>query len=71
MTRPVSVCFHGQQVCPYCGTETVAPWRRTLHRLLSRPCCPVCRRKVRRHQPCARCLTAGHIAPTLFDEGAA
>ncbi len=71
MTRPVLVCFHGQQVCPFCGTETVAPWRRTLHRLLARPTCPTCGRRLRRSQSCAGCLAAGHTALTLFDEGAA
>lgn len=71
MSRPVLVCFHGQPVCSFCGTSDVAPWRRTLHRLLARPSCPSCGRRLRRAQPCKPCLAAGHTTLTLFDEGAA
>jgi hypothetical protein len=69
---PVLVCFHGQRSCSFCGASEVAPWRKGLARLLSRPTCPSCGRRTRRQQPCKPCLAAGHIALTLFDiEGAA
>lgn len=71
MTRPAGVCFHGARACAFCGPADVAPWRRVVHRLLARPSCPSCGRRLRRRQPCRPCTTAGHHALTLFDEGAA
>lgn len=65
MTR--LVCFHGKPTCPFCGTSDVAPWRRVVHRLLTRPHCPSCGRRLRRTQPCAPCTTAGHTPLALFD----
>jgi predicted amidophosphoribosyltransferase len=67
------VCFHGQPVCSFCGAPDVAPWRKGLARLLSRPRCPCCGRRAKRTQHCPRCIAAGHHALTLFDhdQGAA